>query len=133
MIDLIGATDQPVRLWARTWQGLLTVVGLAATLACFVDLVLVYSLDLSDWAPAIWPICFVIWLFMLLGLTVEWTIAGHELRRRGWLSRPGREPSTVMELGPQVGIVHETRSIWRFRPNGYLIGVPPWQLSLIHI
>jgi len=36
----------------------------------------------------------------------------------------GREPSTVMELGPQLEIVHETRSGWRIRPYGPTIYVP---------
>jgi len=102
---------------------------LAAAIACLLDLAIAHGLDLSDWALAIWPIAFlVIWLFML-GMTTEWTIAGHELRRRGWLSWPGREPSTVMALGPQVEIVHEIRTVWRIQPNGPAIGVWPWQTA----
>jgi uncharacterized RDD family membrane protein YckC len=93
------------------------------------DLAIAHGLDLSDWVLAIWPIAFlVIWLFML-AMTTEWTIAGHALRRRGWLSWPGREPSTVMALGPQVEIVHEIRTVWRIQPNGPAIGVWPWQTA----
>ncbi len=129
VIDSRGATGQPVRLWARTWPGLLRRAGLAAAIACLLDLAIAHGLDLSDWALAIWPISFlVIWLFML-GVTTEWTIEGHELRRRGWLSWPGREPSAVMPLGPQVECVHETRYGWRMQPNGPAIGVWPWQTA----
>ncbi len=129
MSDARGISDQPVRLWARTWPGLLRRAGLAAAIASLFDLAIAHGLDLSDWALAIWPIAFLgIWLFML-GLTTEWTIAGHELRRRGWLSWPGCEPSTVMALGPQVEIVHEIRTVWRIQPNGPAIGVWPWQTT----
>jgi hypothetical protein len=127
VIDSRGSADQQVRFWARTWRGVLAVAGVAAVLASGIDLVFAYDLDLSDLAPAIWPICFLALLLLLLGASVEWSITGHELRRRRWLSWPGREPATVMELGPGLGVVHQSRGIWRFWPSGYQIGVPPWQ------
>jgi uncharacterized RDD family membrane protein YckC len=80
---------------------------------------------LSDWALVVGPIVFLVLLLFILAGTAEWTIAGHELRRRGWFSRPGAEPSLVMELGPQVQIVHESRLVWRVRPNGIALG--GWQ------
>ena len=129
MIASSATLDRPVRLWARTWQGFLGAVGVAAAFATFVDLTLAYGFDAMDWAPALWPLCFASSLFLLLAITAEWTVEGEELRRRSWLSRPGRQPSAVMELGPGLEIVHESRSTWRFRPNGYAIGAAPWQTT----
>jgi len=74
------------------------------------------------------PVIIAIWL-TILGTATEWTIAGHELRRRGWLSRPGSEPAAVMELGPQLEIVHETRSGWRIRPYGPAVYVARGQAA----
>jgi hypothetical protein len=73
-----------------------------------------------------------VWLVGWLANTfaaTEWTIEGHELRRRRWLSRPGRNPRQVMELGPQVEIVHESWGRWRIRPYGFAIDVRPSQTS----
>jgi len=129
VIDSRGATDQPVRFGARTWRGVLGLLALGAAAACLLALVLARSLiaqgfDWADWALVIPIVVFtVVWLVIMAAIT-EWTIAGHELRRRRWLSWPGREPSTVMELGPQLEIVHETRSGWRIRPYGPTIYVP---------
>jgi hypothetical protein len=67
-----------------------------------------------------------IWLPVLAGST-EWSIAGHELRRRRWLSRPGSEPSVVMTLGPQVEMVHKSRLVWRLAPTGPALAWQPWQ------
>jgi len=79
----------------------------------------------ANWLLAYWLFLSLVgWLSNTRAAT-EWTIAGHELRRRGWLSRPGREPSKVMDLGPDVEAVHETRYRWRIWPNA--IFVAPWQ------
>ena len=127
MIDSSATLTRPVRFWARTWQGFLGAVGVAAAFATFADLTLAYGFDATDWAPAFWPICFASSLFLLLAITSEWTVEGQVLRRRSWLSLPGHEPDAVMVLGPGVEIVHESRSTWRFRPNGPAIGATPWQ------
>jgi hypothetical protein len=129
VIDSRGATDQPVRFGARTWRAVLGLLALGAAAACVLALVLARWLiaqgfDWADWALVIPIVAFtVLWLVIMAAIT-EWTIAGHELRRRRWLSWPGREPSTVMELGPHLEIVHETRSGWRIRPYGPTIYVP---------
>src|ERR1035437_1140997 len=124
-MDSRSATDQPVRFNGRTWRGVLAQTGVIAAVACLLDLEFALGLGWSDWALAVVPIVFLVLLLFMLAGTTEWTIAGHELLRRGWLSRPGREPSLVMELGPQVQIVHESRLVWRVRPNGLALG--GWQ------
>src|ERR1035437_10218471 len=125
VMDSRSATDRPVRFNERTWRRGLAQVGFIAGVACLLDLEFALGLGWSDWALVVGPIVFLVLLLLMLAGTAEWTIAGHELRRRGWLSRPGREPSLVMELGPQVEIVHETRRLWRVRPNGLALG--GWQ------
>jgi len=124
-MDSRSAAGQPVRFNGLTWRGVLAQVGVIAAVACLLDLEFALGLGWSDWALAVGPIVFLVLLLFMLAGTTEWTIAGHELRRRGWLSRPDREPSLVMELGPQVQIVHESRLVWRVRPNGLALG--GWQ------
>jgi hypothetical protein len=125
VMDSRADADQPVSTGARTRRGVLARLGFIAVAACLLDLEFALGLGSSDWALVVGPIVFLVLLLLMLAGTAEWTIAGHELRRRGWLSRPGREPSLVMELGPQVEIVHETRRLWRMRPNGLALG--GWQ------
>lgn len=87
-------TDQPVRFGARTWRGVLAVSATAAVLACVIDLVFAYDLDMSDLAPAIWPICFVAFLLLLFGASVEWTITDDQ--GQIWVDSVG----TATLLGP---------------------------------
>ncbi|MGA3058510.1 MAG: RDD family protein [Candidatus Limnocylindrales bacterium] len=130
MIDSGGATDQPVtalgqsvRLNERTRRGVLVWIGLGVLAVCVLEFVSARSLIAQgfDWVDLVmlFPIPFVIAIgLVMVGTAAEWTIAGHELRRRSWLSRPGSNPSPVMELGPHFVIVHETRTGWRIRPYG---------------
>src|ERR1035437_8486275 len=126
VIDSRADPDQAGGVGARTRRGVRARLGFVAVPACLLDLEFALGLGLSDWALTVGPIVFIVLLFLMLAGTAEWTVAGHELRRRGWLSRPGREPSLVMELGPQVQIVHESRLVWRVRPNGLSLGA--WQV-----
>lgn len=132
MIDPGGASDQPVRVNARTWRAVMAQVGLAALFACWMELY--WSVphfgvfwsqgsDRSAWEAALWPVIFLVIWRVALGRTVEWTIAGDELRRRSWFSRPGSKPSAVTVLGPGVEVVHEIRGRWRVWPNGCAIDV----------
>lgn len=132
MIDSGGASDQPIRVNARTRQGVVAQVGLAAALACWMELY--FSVphfgafwsqgsDRSAWELALWPAIFLVIWRVALGRTIEWTVAGDELRRRSWLSRPGSEPSAVIALGPDVEVVHEIRGRWRVWPTGCAIDV----------
>jgi uncharacterized RDD family membrane protein YckC len=125
VIDSRADADQPVSVGARTRRGVLARLGLVAVAACLLDLGLALGLGSSDWTLVVGLIVFIVLSLLMLAGTAEWTVAGHELRRRGWLSRPGCEPSLVMELGPQVQIVHESRLVWRVRPNGLSLG--GWQ------
>jgi len=68
------------------------------------------------------------WLANTLAIT-EWTVAGHQLGRRRWLSRPGSRPASIMELGPHVECVHETRVRWRVWPGGASIDLLPGQAA----
>lgn len=128
VIDSIGTTDGPFRWGARTWRVVLAQAGVVSAGACAVALVFALAFGWSEWAVAIGFIFFVaIWL-LLVALSTEWSIADHELRRLRWLSRPGREPSVVMALGPQVELVHQSRLLWRLAPNGPALGGQPWQM-----
>src|ERR1035437_7659543 len=126
VIDSRADADQPVSVGARTRRGVLARLGFVAVAACLLDLEFALGLGLSDWALVVGPIVFIVLSLLMLAGAAEWTVAGHELRRRGWVSRPGREASLVMELGPKVQIVHESRLVWRVRPNGLSLG--GWQV-----
>jgi uncharacterized RDD family membrane protein YckC len=79
----------------------------------------------ASWLPAYYLfVSLVGWLSNTLKAT-EWTVAGRELGCRSWHSWPGRKPSKVMDLGPDVEAVHETTYRWRVWPNA--IFVAPWQ------
>ena len=128
MIGSTDTTEQPVRFNGRTGRGVLRRVGLYAAVACVGGLAFALgqygtSQYGSNWILAYWLLVWLVgWLANTLG-TTEWTITGHELRRRRWFSWPGSEPSAPMELGPQLEIVHETRAGWRVRPYGPAIYV----------
>ncbi len=126
--------DQPVRLNRRTRRGVLIWLGLGVLAVCVLEFVGARSLIAQgfDWVDLVmlFPIPFVAAIgLVMVGTVTEWTIAGHELRRRSWLSRPGSKPSPVMELGPHFEIVHETRTRWRIRPHGPAIYVARGQAT----
>jgi len=132
VIDSGGVSDQPIRVNARTRRSVVAQVGLAAALAFWMELYLSVphfgafwsqGSDRSAWELALWPLIFLVIWRVVLGRTVEWTVAGDELRRRSWLSRPGSAPSSVMALGPDVEVVHEIRGRWRVWPTGWAIDV----------
>ena len=132
MIDSGDASVQPIRVNARTRHGVVAQVGLAAAFACWTELY--WSVphfgafwsqgsDGLAWELALWPVIFLVIWRVALGRTIEWTVAGDELRRRSWLSRPGSEPAAVMVLGSDVEVVHELRGRWRVWPAGSAIDV----------
>ena len=125
MIDEMRIADQPVRFNARTWRGVLAQMGLIAAAACQLTLTLALGYGWDGWMLAIPVILFIVIFVPIVGYGVEWTVVGHELRSRRWRSLPGRQPSLVGELGPQVEIVHETRNRWRIAPYGPEIYVWP--------
>jgi uncharacterized RDD family membrane protein YckC len=128
VIESKGFADQPVSVNQRARRGVLVRLGLGVLAVCVLEFVGARSLIAQgfDWVDPVLlipiPVLIVIGLVMV-GTVTEWTVAGHELRRRNWLSRPGSEPSPVMELGPHLVIVHETRTGWRIRPYGPAIYV----------
>jgi hypothetical protein len=127
VITYPSATDRPIRFAARTRRGVLARLAFVAAAASLLDFELTVGSGWSDLAPAIWIIAFIGLLLLVFAITTEWTISRHELRRRAWLSRPGRAPEPVIELGPQVHFVHETRVLWHLRPNGPALGEQPWE------
>ncbi len=134
MTDSRGLVDQPVRLNHRTRRGVLAWLGLGVVAVCALEFVGARSLidQGFDWVDLVmlFPIpCVVAIGLVMVGTVAEWTITGHELRRRSWLSRPGSKPSPVMELSPHVEIVHETRTGWRIRPHGPAIYVARGQAT----
>jgi hypothetical protein len=127
MNDSTETGGTPVRLNERTRQAILTQVGLVAGAAGLLTAALYVEYGWDGWALAIPPIALIAILTPLLGFGTEWTIGGGELKSRRWYSRPGCEPATVMPLGPQIEIVHETRYRWRIRPYGPDMSVRPRQ------
>src|ERR1035437_5871743 len=128
MIATTGAADRPVRFNERTGRAVLIRVGWYAAVACAGGL----AFWLGGWAAGVLAYWLLLWLVGWLSGTLaatEWTIAGRELRRRRWFSWPSSKPSVVMELGPQVEIVHESWSRGRIRPYGPAIVIGPWQTS----
>jgi hypothetical protein len=129
-----GFADQPVRLNQRSRRGVLAWIGLGVFAVCLLEFLGARSLIAQgfDWVDPVLLIPIPVFIavgLVSVGTVREWTIAGYELRGRGWLSRPGRNPSPVMELGPHLEIVHETRSGWRIRPYGPTIYVARGQAS----
>jgi hypothetical protein len=127
MIDSAGAADQPFRMGARTWRGVLARAGGSAVGACLVILIFALAFGWSEWVLAIGLIFFLATWLLVLGASAEWTIADQELRRRPWLSRSG---DIIMVLGPQFEVVHERRHVWHLVPNGPALGAQPgrpWQ------
>jgi hypothetical protein len=105
----------------------LAVAGLLTALVCWYA-VTWFAPD-SAWDP--WAIGFnlVFWLPVFgiaVGATPEWTIVGTELRRRSWRSLPGRMPAKLMDLSPEIEIVHETRYRWRIHPAGLVVRTWPF-------
>jgi uncharacterized RDD family membrane protein YckC len=100
-----------------------------AAAACVGGLAFGIGYGWTNWIIVYWLFLWLVgWLSNTLA-TTEWTITGHELRRRPWFSWPGSESSAVMELGPQLEIVHETRGGWRIRPYGPAIYVARGQAA----
>lgn len=127
-LDAVGLT---VRLAARTRRSFLTGAALIAAIACALDIAFALGSGWDGWLLVVWPIVlFVLWL-AILGTAVEWTVAGGELRRRGWLSRRGREPAVVMALSDRVVIVHDSRNRWRIQPFGPSIWLRPREAALL--
>jgi hypothetical protein len=86
------STTALLRLDARTPRGFSAGVGLAAAFGCLIGLAFAQAFGWPGWAPAL-GLLFAIGLALLnAAATTEWTVAGHDLCRRGWLSKPGSEP-----------------------------------------
>ena len=134
MMASTDATEQPVRFNGRTGRGVLAWIGLGVLAFCALELVGARLLIAQgfDWVDPVLLIPVPVFIavgLVIVGTVREWTIAGYELRGRGWLSRPGRNPSPVMELGPHLEIVHETRTGWRIQPYGPAIYVARGQAA----
>ena len=134
MTESSGFADQPVRLNQRSRRGVLMWIGLGVLAVCLLEFLGARSLIAQgfDWVDPVLLIPIPVFIavgLVIVGTVREWTIAGYELRGRGWLSRPGRNPSPVMELGPHLEIVHETRTGWRIQPYGPAIYVARGQAA----
>jgi hypothetical protein len=138
-MDSGSTAGQPFRVNARTGRGVVAQAVLAALGACWIELLwsVPHFGPLSPdqgsggqfWDLAIWPFIFLVLWRVVLGRTIEWTVAGRELRRRSWVSRPGRAPVTVMKLGPDTEIQHQTRDKWLVWPDGIAIDLWPRQTA----
>jgi len=136
MTDSVGGAARATRLNARTRKSVAVQVLAAGALAGWMELVGLVPIGWVSWphnpetaalAVASWAITFVVVWRVMLGRTIEWTVADSELRRRSWFSRPGSKPAVVMTFGADAEIVHETRFRWRIWPNGSDIRIWPGQ------
>jgi hypothetical protein len=136
-----GSSGEQTRINARTPRAVLAQLVLVAGLVCWMEAtwsippfgpvgfasgVVWLALDLTPSAV----IFLVMWRFVL-GRTIEWTVAGNELRRRSWLSRPGGEPSRAAALGQNSEAQHQTRNLWRVWPAGSEIRMWPGQTAAL--
>ncbi len=129
MVGSTGAMDNRVRLNERTGRSVSVRVGLFVAVAAIGGPAFAIGYGWTNWIVPYWLGMWLVgWLSNTLSVT-EWTIADHELRRRRWFSPPGRTPRTVIELGPEVEIVHESWGRWRIRPSGFAINIQPRQTS----
>jgi hypothetical protein len=136
MTDSSTVAATPTRLNARTRKSVAVQVLVAAALAGWMELVGLAPIGWLAWphdpgvaalALASWAITFAVVWRVMLGRTIEWTVGGGGLRRRGWFSRPGSTPTTVMTFGADAEVVHETRFRWRVWPDGSEIRIWPGQ------
>lgn len=127
------ATEQPIRVNARTARSVLarsgSTVGSAALLAVATNLG--YAWD--GWALAIPSIALFAILSGMFAADREWIVDGRRLFSRRWYSFPGREPRLVTELGPDRAFVHETRFRWRIEPFGPAIAVRAGQARTLAV
>ncbi len=130
MSDSTGSLDQAVILNARTTRSVLARIVFFAAWAAAGDLAFVLG-GWGSFALFYFPFLCAVGCLAQLVVASEWTVAGPELRRRRWLSRPGSKPSAVMALGPEVEIVHESAGRWRIWPSGAAIDVEPWRTTLL--
>ena len=120
--------DEPVVLNVRTGRSILIRLAFFAAWAAAGDV----AFALGGWgnfALLYFPFLCAVGCLSQLAVATEWTVTGHELRRRRWLSRPGSKPSAAMSLGPEVEIVHESSGRWRVWPYGAAIDVEPWRTA----
>jgi hypothetical protein len=139
-MDSVGASDQSIKVNARTLSSFLVRVALAAAMAGWV--LILWSVPHAGpfWSDqgsvrsalelAVWgAIFFLVTLSVILKRTTEWTFAADDLRRRSWLSRPRSRSVVIMAFGPDAEIVHEFRDRWRVWPSGAAIDVWPGQTA----
>ena len=126
-----NAAASRVRFNARTWRGVLALAGLFAAVAGLSDISFVLGHQWSGWLLATGPVVGLVASLLVLSFTVEFTVDGSTLLRRPWLSRPGSEPTVVMELGPHLEIVHESRYHWRLLPDGPALDAYPWRSAAL--
>ncbi len=125
MIDSTSTTCRPARFNERTVRAVARRVGWYIVVACAGTIAFARDFGWPNPGLAYWLfLWFVGWLSNTLAIT-EWTIAGHELSSRRWFSWPSSKASKIMDLGPDVEAVHETRHRWRVWPNS--IVVEPWR------
>jgi len=125
VIDSTSTTCRPARFNERTVRAVARRVGWYIVVACAGTIAFARDFGWPNPGLAYWLfLWFVGWLSNTLAIT-EWTIAGHELSSRRWFSWPSSKASKIMDLGPDVEAVHETRHRWRVWPNS--IVVEPWR------
>jgi hypothetical protein len=117
MSDSTDATDQPIRFNERTGRAILRRLGWYVAVLCVGEIAFALGRFETNWMYAYWAALWLVgWLSNTLAMT-EWTITGHELRRRRWFSRPGSKASEPIALGPQFECVRVSWFGWRFCPS----------------
>jgi hypothetical protein len=126
MLDSTGATGGTVRLNERTGRAIFMRAIWFAAVATGGTIAFTIGYGAGSFGVLYWLFLWFVGWSVQFGAVKEWSVDGHKLRCRRWRSRPGSEPTTVLDLGPGVEAIHETWGRWRVWPGGFTMEIEPW-------
>lgn len=126
MLDARGGAVLPVRLNERTGRAIFMRSIWFAAVATGGAIAFAIGYGPASFGLLYWLFLWLVGWSVQFGAAKEWTVDGRQLMCRRWRSRPGSEPTPVLELGPGVEVVHETWGRWRVWPGGFTMEIQPW-------
>ena len=117
MLDSTGATGGPVRLNERTGRAIFMRAIWFAAVATGGAVAFAIGYGAGSFGVFYWLFLWLVGWSVQFGVVKEWAVDGQRLLCRLWRSRPGSEPTAVLQLGPGVEVVHETWGRWRVWPK----------------
>ena len=127
MLDSRGGTVLPVRLNERTRRAIVLRAIWFAAVAAGGAIAFAIGFGAGGSGPLFWLFLWLAGWSVQFGAVKEWSVDRQALLCRLWRSRPGSEPTPVLELGPGVEVVHETWGRWRVWPGGFTIEIDRWE------